>query len=139
MKNKLKLVLLLITIGFSANIQDASGQCICNRWNFVNNTGCDIDLLAETPPPCAVTGALGKVLANNSLSLRPLCFATDCGLICPWAVRVVSSSFALGAGAPSGTVYYNVIPCASCPSGWIMATYTVLPTGDYQLIFDCQP
>ena len=139
MKKQLKILILLFVISLTANLQDAYAQCICRQWNFINNTGCDIDLIAETPPPCAVTGALGTVFAFSPLSVRPPCFATDCGLICPWAVRVVGSNFALGAGAPSGTVYHNVVPCASCPSGWMMATYTVLPSGDYQLIFDCQP
>ncbi|TNE78896.1 MAG: hypothetical protein EP332_12990 [Bacteroidetes bacterium] len=120
---------------------ESKAQCIpsCGTWTVENKTGCELELFWETPPPCTVILGAGTLAPNSgSINLLAPCIGTDCGPVCPWALRVKNTNFSLGAHDPSGTVYYNVIPCSKCPSGWIKATYLINGSGSYSLIFECQ-
>ncbi len=118
----------------------------CGYWGLENTTDCDLDFVWETPPPCVTTQGAGTLYAHSPLTTWPApCIAAgDCGSVCAWALRLIdppNPGYVFYGNSPAPSVYYNVKPCASCLSGWIMATYIPMPGSipNHVLKFDCQP
>lgn len=139
----------IIALGMFMTIQ-AEAQCPpsppgCGTWGLENTTGCDLDFVWETPPPCVVTQGAGTLYANTPITPWPApCIqAGDCGYKCPWALRLIDppNPGYVFYGNGIANTYFNVIQCASCSSGWIKATYIPMPGSipNHVLKFECQP